>query len=255
MIEKVIHYCWFGRGEKTALIKKCINSWKKKCPNYKIIEWNESNFNVHMCKFCEQAYNEKKWAFVSDYARMWILYNYGGIYFDTDIELLKNFDELLDDYAFTGFEGKYNNEMILQTGVIACQKKDFLIKKMLDYYETKSLYDSDGTIVMEANVVQFTNIFKNHGLIPLNQEQYVLKWHVYPRTYFTPIDPHGNRDFTKNSYADHHFTSTWEEKEKQGLVALRRSLKYRIKKNSYEKIKIILGPKIVERIKRCRHGK
>ncbi|MFR3766751.1 MAG: glycosyltransferase family 32 protein [Blautia sp.] len=249
MIEKKIHYCWFGKGEKNKIIQKCIASWRSKCPDYELIEWNEDNFDVNANQFCAEAYKEKKWAFVSDYARIWILYHYGGIYFDTDIEVLRNFDKLLENDAFTGFEGMNGTEMVLQTGVIACNKHNPVILKMLRYYEAYSLYAPDGSIRMEPNVIQFTKVFKEMGLVPIDKEQFVAGWRVYPRTYFTPIDPHGNRNITKNSYTDHHFTSTWEEEDKQGLVALRRSLKYRIEKRINIGIKKILGPYVVEKIR------
>lgn len=255
MIEKKIHYCWFGKGEKNKIIKKCIASWHSKCPDYELIEWNEDNFDVEVNRFCADAYKECKWAFVSDYARLWILYNYGGIYFDTDIEVLKNLDELLVNDAFTGFEGMNGTEMVLQTGVIACNKHDPVILKMLQYYEGRSLYASDGSIIMEPNVIQFTKVFKEMGLNPVDKEQIVAGWTVYPRTYFTPIDPHGNRNITSNSYTDHHFTSTWEEEDKQGLVALRRSFRYRLEKKINTTIKKILGPRLVGAIIRWKHDK
>lgn len=235
MIPKIIHYCWFGYGEKSSIIKKCLKSWEKKCPDYEIVEWNENNFNINRNRFCREAYLEKKWAFVSDYARLWILYNYGGIYFDTDIEVLKKMDPLLECKAFTGFE----SEKFLQTGVIACQKYDYMIGLMLEKYESKTLYDEFGNINMEPNVIEFTKLFKKHGLVINNQYQKIEKWSVYPSTYFTPIDPHGNRNKTKHSYTDHHFTSTWEIEENKNLVALRRSLSYRIKKKLYQVYKKI----------------
>lgn len=229
MIPKVIHFCWFGHGEKNQIIKKCMKSWKKKCPDFEIIEWNEDNFNVNINQFCKEAYREKKWAFVSDYARIWILYNYGGVYLDTDIELLKNIEPLLINKAFTGFEG----QDFLQTGIMGCEKNDPIMGLLLEKYETKSFYTEEGKINMTPNVVEFTDIFRQRGLILNDQFQMIDGWAIYPRTYFTPIDPHGNRNKTKNSYTDHHFTSTWEIKEKQNLVAMRRSMMFRIKKQIY----------------------
>lgn len=93
MIEKVIHYCWFGGAEKNEIILTCIESWKKFCPDYKIIEWNENNFDINMCDFIKEAYENKKWVFVSDFVRLYVLYNYGGIYLDTDVELMDSLDE------------------------------------------------------------------------------------------------------------------------------------------------------------------
>lgn len=255
MIEKKIHYCWFGRGEKSPIIQKCIASWHAKCPEYELIEWNEDNFNVRQNTFCAEAYRAKKWAFVSDYARMWILFNYGGIYFDTDIEVRKSLNDLLIHDAFTGFEGMNGEEMVLQTGVIACNSHNPIIGEMLDYYDGLSLYKEDGSMRMEPNVIHFTELFKLKGLKAVDRQQMVAGWMVYPRTYFTPVDPHGNRNITKNSYTDHHFTSTWEEEDKQGLVALRRSLRYRAEKRLNKMIKAIVGPKFVDFVRRCRNAK
>ena len=98
--EKKIHYCWFGGNQKSDLILKCIDSWKKFMPDYEIIEWNESNFDINCNTYVKEAYNSKKWAFVSDYVRLWVIYNFGGIYFDTDVELINNIDDLLDCNAF-----------------------------------------------------------------------------------------------------------------------------------------------------------
>ena len=96
VIPKIIHYCWFGGNELSELAKKCISSWRKYCPDYEIIEWNESNFDINLCQYVREAYKEKKWAFVSDYARFWILYNFGGIYMDTDVELITSIDGLVE---------------------------------------------------------------------------------------------------------------------------------------------------------------
>ena len=112
MIPKVIHYCWFGHSPKPALFQRCIASWKKYCPDYEIIEWNEDNFDISQNDYAREAYEEKKWAFVTDYARLWIVYNHGGIYLDTDVEIIKEFD--LAEYEITGFEIVAETEGICQ---------------------------------------------------------------------------------------------------------------------------------------------
>lgn len=104
MIPKKIHYCWFGRGEKPKLAKKCIDSWKKYCPDYEIIEWNEDNFDINLNSYTKWCYDNRKYAFLSDYVRLWVVNQNGGIYFDTDVEVIRNIDFLLDDQAFFGFE-------------------------------------------------------------------------------------------------------------------------------------------------------
>ena len=151
-----------------------MKSWKKKCPDFEIIEWNEDNFNVNINQFCKEAYREKKWAFVSDYARIWILYNYGGVYLDTDIELLKNIEPLLINKAFTGFEG----QDFLQTGIMGCEKNDPIMRLLLEKYEIKSFYTEEGKINMTPNVVEFTDIFRQRGLI-LNDQFQMIDGNLY----------------------------------------------------------------------------
>lgn len=156
MIEKTIHYCWFGNNPKSELVKKCIQSWEKYCPDYKIIEWNESNFDVNLCKYTKQAYDAKKWAFVSDVARLWIIYNEGGIYLDTDVELHNNLDDLLNYSAwFASDDVRY-----IATGLgFGAEPKNELVKKILeDYYDREfnlSPCISLNTKVIVDNISEF----------------------------------------------------------------------------------------------------
>ncbi|MCM3724912.1 glycosyl transferase [Neobacillus cucumis] len=214
MIPRVIHYCWFGKGELPPLIKKCITSWKKYCPDYKIIEWNESNFDININPWTKEAYENKKYAFVSDYARLFILYNYGGIYLDTDIELTKNIDEFLSHEAFSGFE----NEKYVQSGIIGSLPKNSVIKRFLEYYNDRHFVKEDGSIEDIPNVRIITEILKDYGLKLNNEFQVINGIYIYPRTYFCPIDANGNRDFSKNTYCIHHFTSTWRSYKEQKQV-------------------------------------
>ena len=143
MIDKVIHYCWFGYNPKSDLINRCIESWKKYCPDYQIIEWNESNFDVNMFDYTRQAYKEKKYAFVSDVARLYVVYNYGGIYLDTDIELKDSLDN------FLGYDGWFNWEsnLFIATGLgFGAQKGNKLVKDMLEDYKDKKFYKKNGSI-------------------------------------------------------------------------------------------------------------
>ena len=133
MIPKTIHYCWFGRNPKPRLVEKCIKSWKKHCPGYEIIEWNENNFDVFTCPlYVRQAYEAKKWAFVSDVARIYALKEHGGIYFDTDIVMVQDIDDLLENDAFVGFE---NKDMPF-TAVFGAKKKHPFCKKPLPWHQT-----------------------------------------------------------------------------------------------------------------------
>ena len=137
-IPKTIHYCWFGGNPKSKIINKCIKSWKKYCPDYQIIEWNESNFDINCNKYVSEAYQNKKWAFVSDYARLWIIYNNGGIYLDTDVELIKNLDELLGNDAFFSSENNLN----INTGLgFGATKNNVSVKMLLDSYENIGFID------------------------------------------------------------------------------------------------------------------
>lgn len=150
MIPKVIHYCWFGGNEKSDLIKNCIQSWKKFCPDYEIIEWNESNFDINFCEYTKQAYLNKKWAFLSDVARLWIIYNYGGIYLDTDVELKRDIEILLN------YEAWFASEDIksINTGLgFAAKKNHNLIKLMLDTYTNKS-FDMIPCPIINTDVVK-----------------------------------------------------------------------------------------------------
>ena len=142
MIPKIIHYCWFGGNDKSELVERCISSWKKYCPDYKIIEWNENNYNVNKNKYTKYAYERQKWAFVSDYVRLYVIYKYGGIYMDTDVEVVKNLDKFLKYESFSGFEStKY-----IPTGIMGGEKNSRWIKYLLSYYDNKSFINEDGTL-------------------------------------------------------------------------------------------------------------
>ena len=134
MIPKVIHYCWFGGNPLPELAIRYIDSWRQRCPDYEIKKWDETNFDVYSCDFVKEAYESKKWAFVSDYARLWIVFNYGGVYLDTDVELVKSLDELLDNKCFLGAEttGQVN------TGLgFGAEKNNVVVKLLLNEYNNR----------------------------------------------------------------------------------------------------------------------
>lgn len=133
MIPKIIHCAWFGGKEKPEVVKKCIKSWKEHMPDYEIKEWNESNFDVNMFEYSKEAYNNKVWGFVADPIRIWALYNYGGIYLDTDVEVYKSFDDLLDNKFFIGFEQPH----YFGNATIGAEKGNELLKEILDEYNKK----------------------------------------------------------------------------------------------------------------------
>lgn len=168
MIPKIIHYCWFGHNEKPEIIKKCIESWKKFCPDYEIRECNESNFNINIYPYVKEAYDAKKWAFVSDVARLWLVYTYGGIYMDTDVELLNNIDDLLEYKLFMSFE----SERGINTGLgFGAEKNNQLVKQILEDYKDKQFKLDDGKLNLTACpnyntqvIVDNIPCFKRNGL-------------------------------------------------------------------------------------------
>lgn len=221
MIPKKIHYCWFGGKELPPLAKKCIASWKKYCPDYEIIEWNEKNFDININKYTQEAYKNKKWAFVSDVARLYALYTCGGIYMDTDVELVRNIDIFLDNESFSGFEA-YDR---VPTGIMACTKNNELFKKFLDYYNDKSFVKEDGTLDLTTNVTIITKKLEKYGLIKNNTFQKPCGFALYPVDYFCPFNFEKNKlEKTKNTYAIHWFNGSWVPTKDKIKVKLYRFL-------------------------------
>ena len=206
MIPKIIHYCWFGGNPLPDLAKKCIESWKKFCPDYEIVEWNENNFDVNYCKYTKQAYQAKKWAFVSDVARLYALVNYGGIYMDTDVEVLKSLDEFLDCEAFSGFESVDR----IPTGIMAAEKGQDLFTELLDEYNDAEFIKEDGSYDLTTNVSRITNICLKYGLELNNNKQTIKGFTLYPYDYFCPKDCVTKKiKITKNTAVIHHFDGSW----------------------------------------------
>ena len=149
MIPKIIHYCWFGGNPLPKSAEKCIKSWKKYCPDYEIIEWNESNFDINSNQYVREAYENKKYAFVTDYVRLYAMYNYGGIYMDTDVEVLKPLDCFLDNHAFSGFE----SSGYIPTGLMASEKEFPLFRELLKYYGNRAFVNPDGSFDTTTNTL------------------------------------------------------------------------------------------------------
>lgn len=222
MIPKIIHYCWFGGKELPDLAKKCISSWKKYCPDYEIIEWNESNFDIHYCKYVEEAYDAKKWAFVSDVARLYALVNYGGIYMDTDVEVLKSLDGLLKYEAVSGFEAKDR----IPTGLMACEKGQILFNELLHDYDNACFIKEDGTYDTTTNVTRITNICLKYGLRLDNTLQTIKGLTLLPYDYLCPKDFQTKIvTVTENTYVIHHFDGSWISEEDRLAAVLQN--KYR----------------------------
>lgn len=208
-IPKVIHYCWFGGKEKPKIVKECINSWKRYLKGYEIVEWNEENFNIEAFDFSKKAYENKKWAFVSDYCRIWTLYNYGGIYLDTDMEILKPLDNLLSNNSFGGLEDE-----LIAFGIWGCKKEDEFIEKVLNYYNKLNYDDYKENLQKLAIPIHLTEIAKENGYKEnYNEVSYFLdRVAVYPKEYFYP-KRHAWEEpiITDKTYSIHHYEGTWRK--------------------------------------------
>ena len=229
MIPKRIHYCWFGHNPKPKLAEKCINSWKKKCPDYEIIEWNEDNFDIQNAPlYVRQAYDAKKWAFVTDYVRLWAMVEYGGIYMDTDVQVIKPLTPFLNQCAFSGFEDMIH----IPTGIIAGEKGFPLFKELLDYYDKVSFILPDGSYNLQTNVTTITNHCVKKGLVQDNLMQTIEGFTLYPKDFFCPISySTGKLEKTVNTVTIHWFAASWQttDQRKNHRQELKRIQRERIK--------------------------
>ena len=209
MIPKIIHYCWFGRGDKPELAVKCIESWKKFLPDYNLKEWNEDNFDISRNQYVREAYENRKFAFVTDYVRLYAIYTEGGIYMDSDVEVVGSFDKFLHHHAFSGFETDGN----VPTGMMAAEKGSVWAKELLDQYQDRTFVQSGGSFDMTTNTTVITNYMIKKGLVLNNQYQ---DFHglctMYPADFFCPKDHRtGKIKCTKNTVCIHHFAGSWLE--------------------------------------------
>lgn len=218
MIPKIIHYCWFGKGKLPVLAEKCIKSWKKHLPDYEIMIWNEDNFDVNLYNYTREAYDERKFAFVTDVCRLYALNNHGGVYMDTDVEILKPLsEELLNNTAFSGFEDNLN----VPTGLMASVKEGRWVKDLLKLYDNRSFYKEDGTFDTTTNVETITNFMTNEmGMLMNNRLQSIDGYcTMYPSEYFCPKSWKTlDIKITDNTYCIHHFAGSWWEKPKFSIT-------------------------------------
>ena len=238
-IPKIIHYCWFGRNPKPKLAEKCIKSWQKFCPDYEILEWNEDNFDVTTApKYVQQAYEARRWAFVSDFVRLRALTEMGGVYMDTDVEVIKPLDGYLKHKAFAGFE---HIERV-QTGLLACEKGFPLFQDFLAYYDTASFLKPDGTPDTTTNVEVLTRLCRERGMIPNDKYQVVDGLAIYPREVFCPVDYETEKlRKTRKTVTIHWFSGSWHTEEE--LEAMREE-KRQLEREKRSNLRVAIGTKL-----------
>lgn len=220
MIPKKIHYCWFGKGPLPDKDKRCIESWKKLCPDYEIIEWNEDNYDLNSNEYMYAAYKEKKWGFVSDYARFDIIYREGGFYLDTDVELVNSLDELRTNHGYMGFEGKIWINSGIGFGAEAGNKT---IKELRDMYKSISFYNADGSLNLKPCPYYITEYLTNIGLVRNDSFQSVGELKIYPTEYFAAKDYEtGIINTTERTISIHHYNASWQTQKKKRVQKLRR---------------------------------
>lgn len=235
-IPHTVHYCWFGNNPKNAETKKYIEGWKKILKDYEFIEWNENNFPICKFPFALQAYRQGKYAFVSDAARVYALYNYGGVYLDTDVEVIRDFSECLDqDGLVLGFEAGGDN---LMTAFMAAKAGHPVMEEMVRYYEENDFCPAGGDCQLLANTILLTELVKKRGLETNNRRQRLREdIQVFPEEYFSAYElRYENRLRTENTYTMHHFSGSWMP------------LSIRVKKVCKKIIRACMGDKALRKI-------
>lgn len=230
MIPKIIHTVWFSNSlELPDDVRLCMQSWKEKMPGYEIKLWNAENFDIKSNVYVAEAFKEKKFAFVSDYVRLWALYNYGGIYLDSDVEVLKSFDNLLSNKAITGFEDTGR----IATFVFGSEKENPLFKEFMNYYNGRHFVLPDGTYDLTPNPETIAKILKSHGLNNKDQIQILENITVYPITYFCPFNPYreGGNVFSDKTYSNHHFSGSWKTSKASNKIKVAKKFSVKIRQN------------------------
>lgn len=213
MIPKKIHYFWVGGKSMPEKNKTCVESWKKFCPDYEIIEWNESNYDFSECTYMAQAYEAELWGFVPDYARLDIICREGGIYLDTDVELLKSLDDLLSCKAFIGFE---NRKSVAPGLGFGAEPGNEILKQMRDLYHSFSFYNENGTPNIAPSPYYATKLLRSYGLQLNGKRQFVHGIDIFPAEYFAPLCYTDNRlKITENTYSIHWYHASWHTPEQK----------------------------------------
>lgn len=230
MIPKIIHYCWFGRGEMPELVQKCIASWHVHMPNWQYRLWTEENFDIASAPiYVQEAYNVRKFAFVSDYVRLWALEREGGLYMDVDFEVYKSFDDLMVQYdAFAGYEGSKRNPVMM--GVIAAKAHHPWIQGMMQTYESRVFLKEDGSLDMTPNTGYFLNWMQEHGFVADGVEKDWMGVHILPVECFCPGLTTGENLRCERTYCEHKGLHSWSgdggwKNKILGLISLQMKVK------------------------------
>lgn len=229
MLPKIIHYCWFGGNEKPDAAQKCIASWRTYSPDYEIREWNEENISLEDCpEYIRDAYSAKKYAYVSDFVRLKVLYDHGGFYMDTDVELLKSLDAFLSDEGVIGFE---NDNFVNSGQMLAARSGHPVLEEMMVRYNDMAFYREDGSMNLLACPYVNTDVLVDHGLVRNGREQTVAGFHVYPADWFNPLNSAtGELSKTPNTVSIHWYSMSWIPAWRRVRVRIMRRVRRLIKK-------------------------
>lgn len=239
MIPKIIHYCWFGGKPIPKLESRCMDSWKRILPDYKVMRWDETTFDVESNPFTSAAYKARKFAFVADYVRLYALKQYGGIYLDTDIEVVKPFDNLLHYEAFGGFE----TPQIMQTGVLAMTSENVIFREFFDVYQHMPYeVDEKGENKTQPNSAILAAILSAHGLRLDNSRQTIEGMEIFPQDYFCPIDQATREQrVTANTYTIHYLSGSWFSWKLRLINNMKRAVGKVLGYNTINVIRKIMG--------------
>lgn len=230
MIPKIIHYCWFGRNPLPISAQKCIDSWRRFLPDYEIKEWNEDNFNVNIIPYTQQAYEAKKYAFVSDYARFWILYHYGGLYFDTDVEVIKPYEDILDKGAFMGLEKDgtlKDTKIAINPGLgLGAEAGIAIYYEIINGFASLEFYDISGKRNNYSMIPMVTSMFLQRGLRANGKIQQLCGITIYPQRFFNPYNSiTGSLQKTPETHSIHWYSASWMGKKALWFNKIKRIIK------------------------------
>lgn len=218
MIPHIIHYCWFGGKQMPELALKCLESWHRYLPDYELCLWNEDTFDLDLFPYAREAYDNGKYAFVTDVVRLWALEKFGGVYMDTDVEIIRPLDDLMNLPAFTGYEASLANSPV--TGLMASAPHGLWVSEQLAYYSSgRHFVKEDGTLDLTTNTVTIANIMREGGFVIDGKYQiYKNDMHVFPVDYFCPLTSTRVLNITNNTYCIHHFAGSWVERTQKQII-------------------------------------